>query len=259
LAERHYDIGSRELLAVKLMVEEEHQWLEGAALPFLVLTALSCQNSQDEEDRIPDPIIPAAYILSAPVLWEELVLIPGTSFLFLPPSDSHHFTLDPNTANKHLHLSEEDRRVMYSEEEQSYPDHPERFDMWYQVLSREGVSGRCYWEVEWSGDVSISVSYKSINRKGQDNDSVFGCNHQSWTLFCSTSRSSFYHNNNETELPQDYISSRIGVYVDHRAGTLSFYSVSDTLTLLYRVQTTFTQPLYPGFYFCYNGSSAKLL
>ena len=55
-------------------------------------------------------------------------------------------------------------------------------------------------------------------------------------------------------------SSRIGVYVDHRAGTLAFYSVSDTMTLLHRVQTTFTHTLYPGFGFGLgSGSSVKLL
>ncbi|KAG5281403.1 hypothetical protein AALO_G00071750 [Alosa alosa] len=64
---------------------------------------------------------------------------------------SCHFTLDPNTAHRHLHLSEGNRRVECRAELQSYPDHPERFDMIQQVLCREGVSGRCYWEVERSG------------------------------------------------------------------------------------------------------------
>ncbi|KAL0199931.1 hypothetical protein M9458_003118, partial [Cirrhinus mrigala] len=59
---------------------------------------------------------------------------------------------------------------------------------------------------------------------------------------------SFKHNNIETDLPVKSISSRIGVFVDHSAGTLSFYSVSDTMSLIHTVQTTFTQPLYPGFW-----------
>ena len=43
------------------------------------------------------------------------------------------------------------------------------------------------------------------------------------------------------------VSSRVGVYVDHPAGTLSFYSVCDgALSLLHTVHTTFTQPLYAG-------------
>ncbi|XP_076126877.1 tripartite motif-containing protein 16-like [Alosa pseudoharengus] len=168
---------------------------------------------------------------------------------------SCHFTLDPNTAHRNLHLSEGNRRVEGRAELQSYPDHPERFDKWWQVLCREGVSGRCYWEVERSRGVGIAVSYKSISRKGGGDECVFGGNDQSWRLFLSSSSCSFYHNNKPTELPL-VASSRIGVYVDHRAGTLAFYSISDTMTLLHRVQTTFTHTLYPGFW---TGSSVKLL
>ncbi len=135
--------------------------------------------------------------------------------------------------------------------DQSYPDHPNRFDSLTQALCRESVCGRCYWEVEWSGrGVCISVSYKSISRKGRGDECAFGYNDQSWSLYCFPSsycKYSFCHNYTETELPVVSISSRIGVYVDHAAGTLSFYSVSDTMTLIHRVQTTFTQPLYDGF------------
>ena len=145
-------------------------------------------------------------------------------------------------------------------ENQSYPDHPERFDGWCQVLCREGVSGRCYWEVEWSGGWGgyIAVSYKSIGRTGRANECVFGYNDQSWSLSLSSTSSAFWHNNKETKLPL-VASSRIGVYVDHRAGTLAFYSISDTMTLLHRVQTTFTHTLYPGFWLYGSGSSVKLL
>ncbi|XP_072532455.1 tripartite motif-containing protein 16-like [Salminus brasiliensis] len=159
-------------------------------------------------------------------------------------------TLDSNTVNNNLRLSEKNRVVMLSEEDQSYSDHPERFNSWYQVLCKESVCGRCYWEVEWSsggiGWVYISVSYKGISRKGGGNECVFGRNSQSWSLKCSSSLS-FLHNNIQTKLSAPP-SSRIGVYVDHSAGTLSFYSVSDTMTLLHTLHTTFTQPLYAGFY-----------
>ncbi|XP_064176094.1 tripartite motif-containing protein 16-like [Anguilla rostrata] len=170
---------------------------------------------------------------------------------------SCQLTLDPNTVNKHLRLSEGNREVTHVNEIQSYPDHPERFDYWFQVLCREGLSGRCYWEAEWSGyELEIVVSYKDISRKGDDYVCNSGCNDKSWSLRCSRSSYSFWHNNKSTEIPVPP-SSRIGVYLDHRAGTLSFYSVSDTMTLLHRVQTTFTQPLYPGFWVDV-GSSVKL-
>ncbi|XP_048011739.1 tripartite motif-containing protein 16-like [Megalobrama amblycephala] len=186
-------------------------------------------------------------------------IVPRTRNDFL--QYSHQLNLDLNTVNKHLHLSERNRVITFTDifKAQPYPDHPDRFDV-YQVLCRESVCGRCYWETEWSGDygVRISVSYKSISRKGSwANECWFGYNDQSWSLICSSSSYSFWHNNIQTELPVKSISSRIGVYVDHSAGTLSFYSVSgDTMSLIHTVQTTFTQPLYPGFTVC--SGSVKL-
>ncbi|KAL0153485.1 hypothetical protein M9458_051211, partial [Cirrhinus mrigala] len=156
-------------------------------------------------------------------------------------------TLDPNTAHNYLRLSEENRKVTNKYEKQSYPDHPDRFDVYFQVLCRESVCGRCYWEIEWSGRVDISVSYKSISRKGAGVAYWFGFNDQSWSLICSPDRYSFRHNNIKTDLHVKPIISRIGVYVDVSAGTLSFYSISDIMSLIHTVQITFTQPLYPGF------------
>ncbi|KAI2665754.1 Stonustoxin subunit beta [Labeo rohita] len=179
-------------------------------------------------------------------------------------------TLDPNTAHTRLILSEENRKVTNVRENQSYPDHPDRFDDVRQVLCRESVCGRCYWETEWSGDlVFISVSYKSISRKGAGDECVFGSNDQSWSLICSPFRYSFKHNNIETDLPVEPIIShrvgvsdniyRVGVYVDVSAGSLSFYSVSrNTMSLIHTEQITFTQTLYPGFYVSV-GSSVTLL
>ncbi len=158
--------------------------------------------------------------------------------------------------NKLLRLSERNRVITVTYTDQSYPDHPDRFDH-RQVLCRESVCGRCYWELEWSGCVFISVSYKSIRRKGRGDECVFGRNDQSWSLICSSSSYSFSHNNIQTDLSVKPISSRIGVFVDHGAGTLSFYSVSDTMSLIHTVQTTFTQTLYPGF-MVGSGSSVKL-
>ncbi|XP_051985235.1 tripartite motif-containing protein 16-like protein isoform X2 [Xyrauchen texanus] len=161
------------------------------------------------------------------------------------------FNPDENTVHKNLCLSEGNRVIATTRSIQPYPDHPDRFDYHYQVLSKDSVCGRCYWEVERIGWVGISVSYKSISRKGRDQDCEFGCNGQSWSLFCSDISCTFWHNNINTKLPVVPKSSKIGVYLDHSAGTLSFYNVSDTMTLIHSVHTAFTQPLYPGFWFNY--------
>nr|XP_055037710.1 E3 ubiquitin-protein ligase TRIM16-like [Misgurnus anguillicaudatus] len=166
------------------------------------------------------------------------------------------FTLDSNTVREHIQLSDGNRTAARTNTDHQYPDHPDRFNHWLQVLCRESLCGRCYWEVEWRGHVGISVSYKSISRKGSGYECLFGFNDQSWRLYCDDSSCSFIHNNKHTDLPVVLSSCRIGVYVDHSKGSLSFYSVSDTMNLIHRVNTTFTKQLYPGFNI--NSGSVKL-
>ncbi|XP_030259881.1 tripartite motif-containing protein 16-like [Sparus aurata] len=159
---------------------------------------------------------------------------------------SRELTLEPNTANANLLLSEGNRKVTRMSEQQSYCSHPDRFTYCCQVLSRESLTGRCYWEVEWRGKgVYVAVAYKNISRAENPVKCVFGRNDKSWSLYCVNHSYKFNHNNVETPVSGPR-SSRVGVYLDHSAGILSFYSVSETMTLLHRVQTTFTQPLYAG-------------
>ncbi|XP_030259875.1 tripartite motif-containing protein 16-like [Sparus aurata] len=160
---------------------------------------------------------------------------------------SREITLDTNTAYTHLLLSEGNRKVTYCQQ-QSYSSHPDRFTYICQVLSRESLTGRGYWEVEWrGGGVYVAVTYKNISRAGSVSE--FGRNDKSWSLDCCNNSYNFNHNKVQTPVSGPR-SSRVGVYLDHSAGILSFYSVSETMTLLHRVQTTFTQPLYAGVRFC---------
>ncbi|XP_070712065.1 NACHT, LRR and PYD domains-containing protein 3-like [Pempheris klunzingeri] len=165
--------------------------------------------------------------------------------------------VDRNTVSRKLILSNNNRTVTLVRNEQSYPDHPERFEDWPQLLCTDGLTGRCYWEVEWRGRVYISVSNRGISRKGNIDDCWFGGNNQSWSLKCSDDGGdgsySFRHNNIRTDLPSSSSSSSSGtvaVYLDCPVGSLSFYRVSsDSLIHLHTFRTTFTEPLYPGFGF----------
>ncbi|XP_041960839.1 protein NLRC5-like isoform X15 [Alosa sapidissima] len=171
-------------------------------------------------------------------------------------------TVDPNTAGRNLSLSDGNRKVTRASEKQLYPDHPERFDWKYQVLCRESLSGRCYWEAEWSGDAArIAVAYKSIKRKGEADDIIMGLNAKSWSLRCSPDSYSAWHNNKHTVIPSPSSRSRrVGVYLDWPDGTLSFYSVSsDTLTHLHTFHSTFTEPLCPGFWVWSSVSLCQIL
>ncbi|KAM9541419.1 NACHT, LRR and PYD domains-containing protein 3-like isoform 2-T2 [Salvelinus alpinus] len=171
-------------------------------------------------------------------------------------------TLDPNTAFKKLSLSEENRKVTYGGEKQPYPDHPDRFNYWAQVLCREGLSGRCYWEVEWSGsEAVIGLTYRGICRNGEITDFRLGRNDKSWSLECSSTSYSARHNSESTTAISVPSSSthKVGVYLDWLAGTLAFYSVSsDTLTHLHTFHATFTEPLYPGFKLWGSDSTVSL-
>ncbi|XP_067272701.1 NLR family CARD domain-containing protein 3-like isoform X5 [Pseudorasbora parva] len=186
----------------------------------------------------------------------RLVTVVLDVFLFLC-SVACDLTLDPNTVHSLLVLSEGNRKVECVRDRQPYPDHPERFDGYPQVLCGESLTGRCYWEAEWSGDAEISVTYKGIRRKGWSEDCGFGWNDKSWSLICYNNRFFVWHSNIRTDIPA--ISStckRAGVCVDVSAGTLSFYSVSDTHTLthLHTFNTTFTEPLCAGFRVYYDCS-----
>ncbi|XP_075339272.1 uncharacterized protein LOC142398917 [Odontesthes bonariensis] len=170
---------------------------------------------------------------------------------------SCEITLDPNTAHRYLLLSEGNRKVTLINQPQSYSSHPDRFTGHPQVLSRESLTGRCYWEVELrgGGGADVAVAYKNISRAGDE--CGFGRNDKSWALKCHQSHYEFWYNDIITSISGPR-SSRVGVYLDHRAGILSFYSVSETMTLLHRVQTTFTQPLCAGICTWFIGDTAEL-
>ncbi|KAM9342603.1 NLR family CARD domain-containing protein 3-like isoform 2-T2 [Pholidichthys leucotaenia] len=176
--------------------------------------------------------------------------------------------VDTNTVNQNLKVSENKRKVIHVKELQLYPDHPDRFDHCPQLLCGAGLTGRCYWEVEWKGRVHISVNYRCVKRKGDSDECEFGMNDSSWSLFCCDGIYSVYHNNKGISVRlHSFLSSspssspvpnRVAVYVDCAAGTLSFYKVaSDSLTHIHTFSSTFTEPIYPGFRL-WSGSSLTL-
>ncbi|XP_051797888.1 NLR family CARD domain-containing protein 3-like [Acanthochromis polyacanthus] len=200
--------------------------------------------------KVEDPLcrLETLRVTPAGVQW----LTPG------PRKYSCQLTVDRNTVNRKLKLSDNNRKVTRVKEDQSYPDHPDRFDC-PQLLCGTGLTGRCYWEVEWRGMVHISVSYRGIRRKGSSDDCKFGSNDQSWSLICSDDGYSVCHNNSPISISSSSVSHRVSVYVDVPARTLSFYRVSsDSLILLHTFNTTFIQPLYPGFRVYGSGSSVFL-
>ncbi|XP_059410924.1 NLR family CARD domain-containing protein 3-like [Carassius carassius] len=157
-------------------------------------------------------------------------------------------TLDPNTAHTQLILSKDYKKTKCVKDHQPYPDNPERFERFEQVLCQQSLTERHYWEVKLRGWGHIAVAYKGINRK-EGSDCRFGLNDKSWNLYCCDKIYSAWHNNERKNIPlPSSPSDRIGVYLDWPSGSLSFYIISDThrLTHLHTFNTTFTEPLYAG-------------
>lgn len=167
--------------------------------------------------------------------------------------------MDPNTAHNKLGLSKADTKPT-SFRKNSHPGHPERFEAFEQVLCREGLTGRAYWEVEWSREgAATAAAYKGISRKGIS-DSQFGCNNESWSLRSHFSGDCIAQHNNKTILvpvpKPNARQHRVGVYLDWQAGTLSFYQVcsKDTKIHLHTFTAKFTEPFYPGFWVDHDSS-----
>ncbi|XP_061904457.1 finTRIM family, member 83 isoform X1 [Entelurus aequoreus] len=164
-------------------------------------------------------------------------------------------TLDPNTAYRQLHLSRGNRKATLKRDPQSYGDNTSRFDSLPQVLCMEALSGGAYyWEVDWSGEgAAIGVTYRGIKRTGYGDSCRIGYNRKSWSLFCSDASYSARHNKDQIEVNAPY-SSRIGVFLDHAGGTLSFYSIGESMSLIHRFKASFSEAVYPGFWVWYESA-----
>ncbi|XP_061587589.1 E3 ubiquitin/ISG15 ligase TRIM25-like isoform X2 [Cololabis saira] len=162
---------------------------------------------------------------------------------------SCRLSLDPNTAHPTLILLDGLQGAHCGEDLQSYPPHPHRFDSMAQVLCREGrFSDASYWEVEWRGGgwIDIGVTYQAIGRKGGGKPCLLGRNENSWRLRCTHAGYAAWHDNRKTTVAAPPC-PRIGVFLQRQKGSLSFYSVSDTVVLLHTFHCQFSQPLYPAF------------
>ncbi|XP_078085494.1 tripartite motif-containing protein 16-like isoform X2 [Mustelus asterias] len=198
--------------------------------------------STDDEERSTMPALSAAP--------EEQPMPPETRHREDLLPYCYQITLDPNTIQRQLCLSEGNRRVtnIYPRSE-DYELCPERFDLCTQVLCRESLStGQFYWEVELNdGDAMIGITDKRIRRKGSENCCILGRNDFSWCIEFWYNNVSAWHDNKETRLQVERF-EKIGLYLNCPAGTLSFYGVSDQISLIHQFHAVFTEPMYPAFW-----------
>ncbi|XP_060706462.1 E3 ubiquitin-protein ligase TRIM39-like [Hemiscyllium ocellatum] len=176
-------------------------------------------------------------------------------------------TLDPNTANDQLIISEDLRSVEHSNaergEEEDLPDTPERFDEYLYVLSSQGfTSGIHYWEVDLRNKVQwvVGVCGESSRRKG----AFLPLTTEGYWVMSLFNENDYRASTVEsTTISVEVKPWKLGVYLDYEGGELVFYN-ADNMSHLYTFSDTFIEKLFPIFSPCNNltgknGESLTLL
>uniref|UniRef100_A0A673IDZ3 NACHT domain-containing protein n=1 Tax=Sinocyclocheilus rhinocerous TaxID=307959 RepID=A0A673IDZ3_9TELE len=170
-------------------------------------------------------------------------------------------TFDPQTANEHLYLSENNTVVTHQKEKQQLPANDERFDMCNQVLCRQPLIGRCFFMVDVIGPgVYVGVACKGMGRKGANYTVCLGHNKMSWSLCLSDNLNVAHHNKKNVSIQSESV-RKLGVFVDRDAGSVCFYMLSPQHKLLYMFDADFPQDqeLYAAFRIQEPNSSVVLM
>uniref|UniRef100_A0A3Q2CSE2 Butyrophilin subfamily 1 member A1-like n=1 Tax=Cyprinodon variegatus TaxID=28743 RepID=A0A3Q2CSE2_CYPVA len=158
---------------------------------------------------------------------------------------SEDITLDSESANPNLLISDDEKRMRCGLERRVVPPCQGRFDGWWCAVGKEAyASGRHYWEVEvGERDWRLGVAKASAVRQGfrsLNTDTGYltirlerGTDLKALTVPASL-------------LPQNLMPRKIGVYLDYELGQLSFYDV-EKRSHIYTYNENFTEELYPLF------------
>ncbi|XP_062291565.1 E3 ubiquitin-protein ligase TRIM39-like [Scomber scombrus] len=161
-------------------------------------------------------------------------------------------TLDPDTANPHLILSDDGKQVNYGNVEKKLRDNPERFSRGVCVLGKQSLSsGRFYFEIQVKEKTNwaLGVARESIDRKGEIR---LRPQYGFWTILLRNGNEYKAGNNPAVRLSLKSRPQKVGVFVDYEEGLVSFYDV-DAAALIYSFTgCSFTEKLYPLFSPCHN-------
>ncbi|XP_068129935.1 E3 ubiquitin/ISG15 ligase TRIM25-like [Hyperolius riggenbachi] len=170
--------------------------------------------------------------------------VTGRIYNYLQPAD---ILLDVNTAGYELRISADRKTASWSFVEQQYPETPERFEHYNQVLSSQSFSsGQHYWEVDVGGSEwwIVGMCYPSIDKWGDRSE--IGYTKRSWGLYRYNNKCFVIHGRKEIQLPADFSSDRVRIDLDYEAGQISFYDRCDPIRHLHTFSATFTEPLHAG-------------
>ncbi|XP_063325184.1 E3 ubiquitin-protein ligase TRIM21-like isoform X1 [Pelmatolapia mariae] len=161
-------------------------------------------------------------------------------------------TLDPDTANPYLILSDDGKQVYCGDVEKNLPDNPERFSLCPCVLGEQSFSsGRFYFEVQVKGKTkwTLGVATESINRKGQITASP---QDGFWTVWLRNGNEYKALDDPSVDLCLHPGPEKVGVFVDYEEGLVSFYDVGAAALIYSFTGCSFTHKLHPYFGPCIN-------
>lgn len=159
-------------------------------------------------------------------------------------------TLDPDTANSYLYISEDGKQVTCGTQRRRVPNKPERFDCVYNVLAREGfTSGRFYYEVQVKDKTEwvLGVAKQSINRRG---DIRLSPKNGYWTIWLRNGNEFTANTDPSVNLHVTEVPEKIGVFVDYEDGQVSFYDVDKRASIFSFTGCNFTEKIFPFFSPC---------
>ncbi|CAL8406753.1 unnamed protein product, partial [Arctogadus glacialis] len=162
-------------------------------------------------------------------------------------------TLDPDTAQATLILSEDGKQVHDGGVVKKLPGNPKRFTFRIFVLTKQSFSsGRFYFEVQVKEHTAwrLGVASKSINR----NDQIIVTPKMGyWTLYFNKG-GLIFQDNPAVRLPMGAELQKVGVFVDYDEGVVSFYDVEARVHIYSATGCTFSEPLYPFLAPCFCGN-----
>ncbi|XP_070704744.1 E3 ubiquitin-protein ligase TRIM16-like [Pempheris klunzingeri] len=242
-------------------LQEYSEWKEGVVdvcLPTVCINRMDHLTSYlravtDATQELCD-LIRSSYTEKLNFIWKSSTKsqMPETAFQPDPETQedflkyTRSLTFDPDTTHHFLRVMEDNTKLTNTSPWQhSYPDHPGRFEYWRQAMTSESLYlGRHYIEAELSGEgAHVGVTYKSIDRKGEQSTSCITGSNFSWCVGRDSRGFFAWHAGVEMPLEVTEI-TRVGLYVDFNRGSVSFYDVSDPMRLLHKYTADFTEPLY---------------
>ncbi|XP_034649109.1 E3 ubiquitin-protein ligase TRIM39-like isoform X2 [Trachemys scripta elegans] len=263
-AKRRQALEEEELLLVSRLEEEEEETLQKLQKNAAFLVEQSSSLAQlitEIEQKCQQPAADLLKDVKSTLIRSHSVKLQKPEVIHTELQDSYEVprvretlqkyrvdvTLDPNTANAYLLLSQDRRSVRVGDKRQDVPSNPERFDTCTCVLGwQRFTTGRHYWEVE-VGDKTcwtLGVCEERVSRQG-----IFTPSPATgfWTVWLRNGDEYAALTSPLTELTLKVKPWQIGILLDYEAGEVSFYNVTGS-SHIYTFSDTFSEPLRPYFY-----------